>query len=103
MGQSLSVPKSLAQFRELKRNPPHNPNIDLVKSIGEQAEMIKEQTTAIQQQQGGLQALTESVEKLIPSLPATEVHYGTIVPDNPVHGDLWYHSDENRLYVYVEE
>ena len=34
---------------------------------------------------------------------ATSAESGTTLPESPTEGDIYYKTDENRLYVYIEE
>lgn len=76
----------------------------VVKSVAQAIEQRNKPPPAVVcPQADNSESIAQAIESLITGLPATEVHFGTEPPENPVHGDLWYHSDENRLYVYVVE
>jgi len=45
--------------------------------------------------------LVEYIRKLLEDIPPTEAYYGNSPPPHPEDGDLWFNTNDNRLYTYV--
>jgi len=67
------------------------------------AQYLEDNSNQISDLTSEISNLTRQIEKLISTLPKVEVHFGPTPPDNPIEGDLWYNTTEERLYVYVTE
>jgi hypothetical protein len=45
--------------------------------------------------------LVDYIRKLLEDIPPTEAYYGDSPPSHPEDGDLWFNTNDNRLYAYA--